>query len=184
MGEHSDIVLTLVRMASEYAKFRLGSTAIHKTLYFFNQKYNKFQFKWGELGPYSGLLQQILCDLQAAGWIRKTYFVKYEEYDFLKCGNNPVKNHYVYVEKRTTPEISKDLCDALREALEFTSAKTISELELLGSVHMLLSSFGVPDGRQAKIKYMGEFISKFTERDLERAMDELETFQFPLYVKQ
>ena len=184
MGEHSDIVLTLVRMASEYAKFRLGSTAIHKTLYFFNQKYYKFQFKWGEHGPYSGMLQQILHDLQAAGWIRKTCFVKYEEYDFLKCGNNTVKNHYVYVEKRIPPEISKDLCNALHETLEFTSTKTQADLELLGSVHMLLHSFGAPEGRQARIAYMDGFSPKFTRQDLERAMDELETVQTPLYAEQ
>lgn len=66
MSENSDIVLTLVRMASDRPKFRLGDSAVHKMLYFFNQKCGKFMFKWSNLGPYSGEVHQILCDLQAA----------------------------------------------------------------------------------------------------------------------
>ena len=172
MHEYAAIVVTLIREAQRYPKFRLGDLAVHKTLYFFNQSSEIYRFTWGDRGPYSGEVQQILHDLQARGWISKGQFGRCTIDGCQVPDMDETANHYYYAGRKNPPEISTELLQSVRDALKFTASKTVIEMELLSSAHKLLSHDYMPLDRQSRANYLEARIDKFTRQELDWAVGE------------
>jgi len=68
---NEDIVLLLIKKATEFQGAKItgimGKKALQKSLYFFNLKHDIFSFKWGDYGPISAEIQQIVEDLISSG---------------------------------------------------------------------------------------------------------------------
>lgn len=132
---NEDIVLLLIKKGTEYGgaetKGIMGKKALQKSLYFFNQTRNVFNFRWGDYGPLSGEIQHIAEDLIVKGNVAITSIPTRKE--------GAVIQQMQYCAEEDSPleelDIPKDLDKGLDEIVRFVAGKSPRSLELLASVH-------------------------------------------------
>ncbi len=132
---NEDVVLALTKKATEYEgtdhKGVHGKKVLQKSLYFLNEKFHLFGFRWGDYGPLSGEIQQIAEDLIARGNISVTKIPTKKVGVFTQQMEYSPKDDS-YFEGLKMPS---DLDFELNEIVKFTAGKSPRELELLASVH-------------------------------------------------
>lgn len=180
---NEDVVLTLIKKATEYEetdhKGVHGKKALQKSLYFLNEKFHLFGFRWGDYGPLSGEIQQIVEDLIARGYILVTKIPTKKDGIFIQQMDYSPKNDSYFEELKMPP----DLDFKLNEIVKFTAGKSPRELELLASVHYwairqqdLLDEYSV--------EYVLEKLTKlkpdagFKQSDVENAIETLVTHEY------
>ena len=120
------IVARLIQKATdEHPNWALGKKALQKSLYFVNIKHNTFSFRWADYGPFSGEVQQIVRDLEAANKIQIT--------DTLTKKSNVYLKSIKY--KAPHDENIQQMDEYLNETMEFVANHTSRDLELWASVH-------------------------------------------------
>ncbi len=131
-----DMVLALIKRATEYTgtknnKGVHGKKALQKSLYFLNDKFHLFGFRWGDYGPLSGEIQQIAEDLITRGDITVTKIPTKKDGIFTQHMKYSMKDDSYFEEL----DMPKDLDSELDEIVKFTAGKSPRDLELLASVH-------------------------------------------------
>ena len=177
----NDLVLLLVKKATENPNVNghgvMGKKALQKSMYFFNETFDLFTFKWEDYGPFSAEIQQIVHD-----------FISIKK---IKVTDIPTKKTRIYTKKMTFNDdkdnpyfqeinISNQIDTKMNDIVKFTSGKKPRELELLASVHYWAK-------RQFKTskQYTSQFIDKklvelkpeagFTMQNVEDAIPILES---------
>ena len=129
---NKSIVLRLIQKATDNPDVKvkgvLGKKGLQKSIYFFNLKHNRFNFKWADYGPLSGEVQQIFHDL--------AYVNKITIKD-IKTGkeNASIKNMLYIKDPSDFEGFLPELDKTLDEIIKFTAGMGPRELELLASVH-------------------------------------------------
>lgn len=179
----NDIVLLLIKKATENKKVEfpgiVGKKALQKSMYFFNESFNLFTFKWKDYGPMSGELQQIVSD--------------FINNDKVIVKDVPTKKAGIYTRNMTFNydhnkffsdiKFSVQVNDKMDQIVQFISGKKPRELELLASVHYW-------EKRQLAMldEYTTEYIfnkltelkpdAGFTSKDVESAISTLKFHEY------
>ena len=180
---NEDVVLALTKKATEYEgtenKGVHGKKALQKSLYFLNEKFHFFGFRWGDYGPLSDEIQQIAGDLIARGNITVTKIPTKKDGIFVQQMKYSSKDDS-YFENLGIPN---ELDSELNEIIKFTAGKSPRNLELLASVHYwatrqqdLLDEYSV--------EYVLEKLTElkpdagFKQSDVESAIETLVTHEY------
>ncbi len=174
----NDVVLLLIKKATENKKIELpgivGKKALQKSMYFFNESFNLFTFKWRDYGPLSGELQQIAADFINNGKV----IVK--DIPTKKSGiyTRNLTFNYEYNSYFSDIEFPDEINEKMNKIIQFISGKNTRELELLASVHYWAK-------RQIAMldEYTTEYIhdkltelkpdAGFTDKDVDNAINSL-----------
>ncbi len=125
-GLNKLIVVRLIQKATnEYSKWALGKKALQKSLYFVNIQHNIFSYRWADYGPFSGEVQQIVRDLEAANKIQITDVSTGKPDVYLKRIKYNSASHDENIQ----------LDEYIDETLRFVANRTSRDLELWASVH-------------------------------------------------
>lgn len=176
---NEDIVLLLVKKGTEHPKVKIkgiqGKKALQKSLYFFNQNQGLFSFRWGDYGPLSNEIQQIVDDVIRKGSVNITQVPTQKEGIFIQQLQYSNENNSYFEDVSIPDNINRNL----DEIVDFISEKTPRELELLASVH-----FWATRQRELMGEYSTEYVlekltnlkpqAQFTRGDVESAIDTLE----------
>lgn len=183
---NEDIVLFLIKKATEFdgvdTKGILGKKALQKSLYFFNLGFNIFSFKWGDYGPISGEIQQIIEDLITSGNVKVTEIPTKKEGAVIKKLQFSEEANPRFSEIKFPSHIE----NRLDETIEFTAGKSPRDLELLASVH-----YWAKKEQFAVDKYSKEYVFEkltqlkpdagFNQKDVEFAIKILEKHGYLRY---
>jgi len=130
-----DVVLTLIKKATEYTgtenKGVHGKKALQKSLYFLNEKFHLFGFRWADYGPLSGEIQQIAEDLIVRGNVTVTKVPTKKDGIFTQQMEYCSKDDSYFEELGMPSELDSEL----NEIVKFTAGRNPRDLELLASVH-------------------------------------------------
>lgn len=174
-----DIVLCLIKKATDYqgmgSKGINGKKALQKSLYLFNQKFNKFDYRWGDYGPLCGEIQHIAKDLITKGHVVIT--------DIPTKKQGAVIQNLQFSASAFDVEIPENVNHKLDEIVSFVADKSPRALELLASVH-----FWAVRQQELMDKYSIEYVLKkltelkpdahFTQKDVVYAIDVLERQEY------
>lgn len=179
----SDISLLLIKKFSEIEgldeKGIQGKKALQKSLYFFNEHFPIFNFKWGDYGPFCGEIQQIFEDLSANGNI--------EVKDIPTQKSGAVIKNMTFSDKRNEnfkeTVFPKDVEKTIDDLTRFLGGYKPRDLELLASVH-----FWAKKQFRSTDEYASEYIhdkltelkpdAGFTSKDVEKAISLLESHEY------
>ncbi len=174
-----DVVLSLIKKATDYngtdSKGIHGKKALQKSLYLFNQKFGIFGYRWGDYGPLCGEIQHIAEDLITQGHVVITDVPTKKQEAIIK--NLQTLN---FVSDVTIPD---DVNRELDEIVSFVAGRSPRDLELLASVH-----FWAVRQQELMDEYSTEYVlekltelkpdAHFTQKDVEYAIDVLETHEY------
>jgi uncharacterized protein YwgA len=180
---NEDVVLAFAKKATEYQgtdnKGIHGKKALQKSMYFLNEKFHLFGFRWGDYGPLSGEIQQIAEDLIARGNITVKNVPTKKDGIFIQQMEYCAKDDSYFEEL----SLSKDLDSELNEVVKFTAGKSPRDLELLASVHYwakrqqeLLDEYSVDYVLEKLTELKPD--AGFKQSDVENAIDTLETHEY------
>ena len=162
---NKSVVLRLIQKAAEkYPSWELGKKALQKSLYFFNLKSGRFNFRWADFGPMSGEVQQIVRDLEAVGRVKVDRIETKKQNAFL--------HRVEYVQKEPQLEVSSDLDESLDATIGFVAKRSSRDLELLASVHF----WAVKSDGKDTVEYVHRMLeelkpdAKFTKENVEGAV--------------
>lgn len=131
----NDLVLLLIKKASEKKEVEIpgimGKKALQKCMYFFNEKFNFFTFKWRDFGPLSAEIQQMAQDFISNENVIVHDIPTKKEGAFIRNMTFNEKHNYFFDDI----EFSKEIDEKLNQIVQFASGKKPRELELLASVH-------------------------------------------------
>ena len=134
VASHASIVLRLIQKATANPKIVTkgmpGKKALQKSIYLFNLKYEYFNFKWSDYGPFSVEVQQIAHDLAYCGKIKMRGILTKKEGVF-------VQNMQYVKDFGTLENFPSDMDEALERIVNFIEGKQPRDLEILTSVHYL-----------------------------------------------
>ncbi|MCE2507552.1 MAG: hypothetical protein J4F36_14015 [Nitrosopumilaceae archaeon] len=180
----NDVVLLLIKKATENKKIEIpgiiGKKALQKSMYFFNESFNLFTFKWRDYGPLSGELQQIASDFIDNGKV----IVK--DIPTQKSGiyTRNLTFNYDYNSYFSNIEFTEEINEKMDKIIQFISGKSPRELELLASVHYWAKrQTAMLD--EYTVEYIHEKLTElkpdagFTSKDVENAVN---TLQFQDYL--
>ena len=182
----SDLVLLLIKKATELEGPEetgiMGKKALQKALYFLNQDHNIFKFKWGDFGPFSGEIQQIVEDLSANGNILIKDILTKKQDAIIKNMKFSVDNNPNF----SNIEFPPDVVASVDKVTKFISGYKPRDLELLASVH-----YWAKKELFFTDKYTPEYVYEkllelkpdagFTKNDVEKA---IATLEFNSYLTQ
>lgn len=176
-----DVVLSLIKKATNYqgtdSKGIHGKKALQKSLYFFNQKFDIFGYRWGDYGPLCGEIQHIAEDLIAKGDVVIT--------DVPTKKQDAVIKNLQSSDSESTMEIPSDVNHELDEIVSFVAGRSPRDLELLASVH-----FWAIHQQELMDEYSVDYVlekltelkpdANFSQKDVEYAIDVLKTHGYLL----
>ncbi len=179
----SDIVLLLIQKATDREQGESsginGKKALHKSLYFFNESLNLFDFKWRDYGPFSEEIQHMAFD-----------FIYTER---VNTKSIPTKKPGIFTTKmifnhERNPdfadiEFTDEINDKMDEIVSFIDERSPRDLELLASVHFWAIRQHAISGKYT-VEYIHDKLDKlkpdagFTAADTEYAIDMLKSDKY------
>ena len=178
----SDIVLLLFQKATDRKTSNpgiIGKKALHKSLYFFNESFNLFDYKWRDYGPFSEEIQQMAFDFMSTKRINTVQI--------------PTKKSGIFITKMTfNHERNPDFADIeftgeinakMDEIVGFIDGRTPRDLELLASVHYWAIRQHAISGKYT-VQYIHDALVKlkpdagFTPDNVKYAIDELKSHKY------
>ena len=123
------VIRTIQKTTNDYPAYMLGKKSLQKILYLFNLHADQFHFQWGDSGPYSGEIRQIMHDLESCGHITITPVPSGKPNEILYT----IKHAGEPLPTKISPEAEKELDKAIKFAVSINP----KELMFLASVHFL-----------------------------------------------
>lgn len=172
-----DVVLSLINKATNFEsaehKGIRGKKALQKSLYLLNQKFGIFGYRWGDYGPLCGEIQHIAEDLISKGDVSITEI--------------PTKREEAVIQHLQSSISDVSIPDSIESEIDnivsFVADRTPRDLELLASVHFwAVRQQELMDGYS--VEYVLEKLTElkpdahFTQKDVEYAIDVLETHEY------
>ena len=179
----NDLILLLVKKATENENAEIpgimGKKALQKCMYFFNEKFDLFSFKWQGFGPHSGEIQQMVQDFVYDKNITIKEIPTRKEGIFIQ-NMTFNENHISYFDD---VKFSKEIDQELNQIIKFANGKKPRELELLASIH-----YWAKKQLNKLDKYTLEYIhdklrelkpdAGFTEKDIKASIDTLQYYDY------
>ena len=178
----SDIVLLLFQKATDRKASNsgiIGKKALHKSLYFFNESFNLFDYKWRDYGPFSEEIQQMVFDYMCTKRINTEQI--------------PTKKPGIFITKMTFNHVrNPDFADIefpdeinvkMDEIIGFIDGRSPRDLELLASVHYWAIRQHATSGKYT-VQYIHDALDKlksdagFTLNNVKYAIDELKSHKY------